>query len=214
MLASAAMPPAPSIRVADYELFERLGEGGAGQVYRAQDRGGTSVAVKLLGPAADLDPEAAHARFRREVEILRVVLHDARVAANAAIYREQLEELAAEFQRGTLTKEEFERDGREIEHRIVSEYGKPVGPQPAGWRPNSAVALVVGLLLLGMLFIDGNSRWFGLIGFVPLLAFPIAPFWPGEQSGLQDRLRGACPARLRTEPARRLQRHHGAPHLR
>ena len=73
------MPPAPSIRIADYELFERLGEGGSGQVYRAQDRTGTSVAVKLLGPAADLDPEAARARFRREVEILRGLEHPALV---------------------------------------------------------------------------------------------------------------------------------------
>ncbi len=72
------MPAAPaSIRVADYELFERLGEGGAGQVYRALDKSGTNVAVKLLGPAADLDPEAAHARFRREVDILRQLDHPA-----------------------------------------------------------------------------------------------------------------------------------------
>src|SRR3954471_19714352 len=72
--------PAPSIRIADYELFERLGEGGAGQVYRAVDRAGTSVAIKLLGPAADLDPDAAHARFRREVEILKVLDHPALVS--------------------------------------------------------------------------------------------------------------------------------------
>jgi len=72
---------------------------------------------------------------------------DARVAANAAIYREQLEELAAELQRGAITREEFERASREIEHRIVSEYGKPAAPQPAGWRPNTAAALAVGLLL-------------------------------------------------------------------
>lgn len=78
MLASARMPAAPaSIRVADYELFERLGEGGSGQVYRAMDAQGTHVAVKLLGPAADLDPEAAHARFRREVDILRQLDHPA-----------------------------------------------------------------------------------------------------------------------------------------
>lgn len=72
---------------------------------------------------------------------------DARVAANAAIYREQLEELAAELQRGALTQEEFERGSREIEHRIVSEYGQPAAPQPAGWRPNTAAALAVGLLV-------------------------------------------------------------------
>jgi cytochrome c-type biogenesis protein CcmH len=72
---------------------------------------------------------------------------DLRVAANAAIYREQLEELAAELQRGALTREEFERASREVEQRIVAEYGKPVAPPPAGWRPNMAAALAVGLLL-------------------------------------------------------------------
>ena len=71
--------PAPSIRIATYELFERLGEGGSGQVYRAQTADGAAVAVKLLGPAADLDPVAAHARFRREVEILRGLDHPALV---------------------------------------------------------------------------------------------------------------------------------------
>jgi cytochrome c-type biogenesis protein CcmH len=77
----------------------------------------------------------------------RTTAPDARVAANAAIYREQLEELAAELQRGALTKEEFERASREVERRIVSEYGKPAAPQPAGWRRNTAAALAVGLLL-------------------------------------------------------------------
>ncbi len=32
-----------------------------------------------------------------------------------------------------------------------------------------AVRIVVGLALLSLLFMDGNARWFGLIGFVPLL---------------------------------------------
>ena len=77
----------------------------------------------------------------------RTTAPDARVAANAAIYREQFEELGAELQRGALTKEEFERGSREIKHRIVSEYGEPAAPQPAGWRPNAAAALAVGLLL-------------------------------------------------------------------
>jgi len=77
----------------------------------------------------------------------RTTAPDARVAANAAVYREQLEELAAELQRGTLTKEEFERASREVEQRVVAEYGKPAAPQPAGWRPNTAAALAVGMLL-------------------------------------------------------------------
>ncbi|HEY8068375.1 MAG TPA: c-type cytochrome biogenesis protein CcmI [Burkholderiales bacterium] len=77
----------------------------------------------------------------------RTTAPDAHVAANAAIYREQLAELAADLQRGAVTREEFERSGREIEHRIVSEHGLPAAPQPAGWRPNTAVAVLVGLLL-------------------------------------------------------------------
>ena len=72
--------PAPAIRIAEYTLYERLGEGGTGQVHRATDASGTSVAIKLLGPAADLDPDAARARFRREVDILRTLDHPALVS--------------------------------------------------------------------------------------------------------------------------------------
>jgi len=71
---------------------------------------------------------------------------DARIAANAAIYREQLAELGAELQRGVLTKEEFERAGREIERRIVAEHAGGA-PAPATHRPPLAAALAVGLLL-------------------------------------------------------------------
>jgi cytochrome c-type biogenesis protein CcmH len=77
----------------------------------------------------------------------RGAVPEVRAAANAAIYREQLEELAAELQRGTVTKQEFERTSREIEHRIVSEYGKPAAPQPAESRRSTTAALALGLLL-------------------------------------------------------------------
>ena len=71
---------------------------------------------------------------------------DARVTANAAIYREQLEDLAAELQRGALTKEEFARGSREIEHRIVAEH-EDGAPAPVTHRPAVAAALAVGLLV-------------------------------------------------------------------
>ena len=73
-----AASPGP-IHISSYELGERLGEGGGGQVYRAIDRDGRSVALKLLGPAADLEPEAARARFKREVAILAQLDHPALV---------------------------------------------------------------------------------------------------------------------------------------
>lgn len=76
----------------------------------------------------------------------RTTAPDARVAANAAIYLEQLDELAADLQRGAITTEEFERASREVEHRIVAEHGGGA-PAAASHRPAVATALAVGLLL-------------------------------------------------------------------
>jgi cytochrome c-type biogenesis protein CcmH len=81
----------------------------------------------------------------------RTAAPDARVAANAEIYREQLEELGAELQRGAIGREEFERAGRDIERRIVAEHaggnaGGTAG-EPAQHRPLLAAAIAVGLLL-------------------------------------------------------------------
>jgi len=71
---------------------------------------------------------------------------DARSAANAAIYREQLEELGAELQRGALTAEELERASREIERRVVAEHTAGT-PAPARHRAPVAAAIAVGLLV-------------------------------------------------------------------
>jgi cytochrome c-type biogenesis protein CcmH len=76
----------------------------------------------------------------------RTTAPDSRIAANAAIYREQLDELAAELQRGALTQEEFARASREVEHRIVAEHAGGA-PALAAHRPAFAAALALGLLL-------------------------------------------------------------------
>ena len=91
----------------------------------------------------------------------RTTAPDVRVAANAAIYREQLDELEADLQRGVISREEFERASREVEHRIVAEHAGGA-PSAAAHRPAVAAALVVGLLLplaavLGYLLL-GNPR--------------------------------------------------------
>jgi tetratricopeptide (TPR) repeat protein len=62
-----------SIELGPYQLLERIGEGGSGQVYRARGPAGP-VAVKILGPASDLD-DAARARFRREIGALGQIAH-------------------------------------------------------------------------------------------------------------------------------------------
>jgi tetratricopeptide (TPR) repeat protein len=64
---------AASIELGPYQLLERIGEGGSGQIYRATGPAG-AVAVKVLGPAADLD-DAARARFGREIAALGQLSH-------------------------------------------------------------------------------------------------------------------------------------------
>ncbi|MGO0575406.1 protein kinase domain-containing protein [Ornithinimicrobium panacihumi] len=63
----------------DYELHERLGEGGMGVVWRATDRRGREVAIKVLREHIAHD-EHARERLRREVHTLARV-HHPRVAA-------------------------------------------------------------------------------------------------------------------------------------
>jgi hypothetical protein len=65
--------PATTISLGAYELGDRIGEGGSGQIYRARGPGGP-VAVKMLGPASDLD-DAARARFHREILALGQIEH-------------------------------------------------------------------------------------------------------------------------------------------
>ena len=78
----------------------------------------------------------------------RTAAPDARISSNAAVYREQLEELGAELQRGAIAREEFERASREIEHRIVDEHGAGSGaPEAARHRAPVAAAVAVGLLV-------------------------------------------------------------------
>lgn len=76
----------------------------------------------------------------------RTAAPDVRVAANAAVYREQLEELGAELQRGAITQAEFERASREVERRIVAEHAAGA-PEPALHRPPRAAAIAVAVLL-------------------------------------------------------------------
>jgi cytochrome c-type biogenesis protein CcmH len=71
---------------------------------------------------------------------------DARVAANAGIYREQLEELGAELQRGALTQPEYEQATRELERRIVAEHAATT-PEEASRRPLKPAAIAIAVLL-------------------------------------------------------------------
>ena len=66
---------ATSIQLGSYQLGARLGEGGSSEVFRATGPDGREVAVKLLGPHAELDDERARSRFRREIELVGELDH-------------------------------------------------------------------------------------------------------------------------------------------
>jgi len=62
-------------RLGPYEVRERIGAGGMGEVYRARDtRLDRDVAIKILPPAFTQDPER-RARFEREARLLAALNH-------------------------------------------------------------------------------------------------------------------------------------------
>jgi Tol biopolymer transport system component len=65
----------PGARVGAYEVVERIGAGGMGEVYRARDtRLGRDVAIKTLPASLARDPERL-ARFEREARLLAALNH-------------------------------------------------------------------------------------------------------------------------------------------
>ena len=98
-------------RLGNYELRERLGQGGMGTVYRAVHSKLKRVfAVKTLAPKLVHDPEVL-ARFRREVEASGRLQHPNIVAASDADEADGVHFLVMEYVDGSNLAELVRRDG-------------------------------------------------------------------------------------------------------
>src|ERR1700687_4536298 len=70
-----ADPMAPGTMIAHYQVDSRLGQGGMGAVYLADDtRLGRRVALKVLPPGVAADPERMH-RFVQEAKLASALTH-------------------------------------------------------------------------------------------------------------------------------------------
>jgi serine/threonine protein kinase len=69
------MPPAPQQRVGPYKILSRIGKGGMGEVFLAEDaRLGRRLALKFLTADFASDPSALD-RFRREARTVSALNH-------------------------------------------------------------------------------------------------------------------------------------------
>src|SRR4051794_25611657 len=81
-----------------FEILNRLGQGGAGQVFLAKSRGGRHVAIKVLSDQAK-DPEVASA-LAREASLCARLNHEAIVQVRRFIEEEGFTALVFEYVKG------------------------------------------------------------------------------------------------------------------
>ncbi len=102
---SPASPAATRRRIGVYELRERIGVGGMGEVYRARDmRLGRDVAVKILPGAFATDPDRI-ARFEREARVLAALNHANIATLYGVEESDGVRALAIELVEGTTLSE-------------------------------------------------------------------------------------------------------------
>jgi len=134
--ATTRLAVAPGTRLGPYEVVERIGAGGMGEVYRARDtRLGRDVAVKVLPEAMTGDADAL-ARFEREARAIAAFAHP-NVCALHDVGRDggvdylvmellEGETLAQRLERGPLPVEEALRTGIEIAEALEAAHARGI----------------------------------------------------------------------------------------
>jgi serine/threonine protein kinase len=131
--------PAMPDRLGDFRLVERLGTGGMGVVYLAEQVSlGRSVALKLIRPE-QLYFAHARERFRREIEAIALLQHASIVPIHATGEENGIPYYAMEYVRGASLaqvlaafsgRDPSKLTGRDLRDLIVA--AAPSGADPAG----------------------------------------------------------------------------------
>jgi serine/threonine protein kinase len=105
--------------IAGYRILERVGRGGMGTVYRAEQRSlGRIVAFKVLSPSLVWDKEFID-RFMHEVRAAARLVHPNIVRALDCGQEEQIYYFVMEFMSGGSLEEKIDREGRIAPDRAV-----------------------------------------------------------------------------------------------
>ena len=104
--------PEPSTRLGQYEILERIGQGGMGTVYRARHVNlDNEVALKVLAPRFATDPGFV-ARFQREARAAATLSHANIVHVTDAGEDRGLHYIVMEFIDGTTLSDVLARQGK------------------------------------------------------------------------------------------------------
>jgi TolB-like protein/tRNA A-37 threonylcarbamoyl transferase component Bud32 len=102
-------------RIAHYEILDKLGQGGMGEVYRAHDtKLGRDVALKVLPEDAARDPER-HARFVREARSIAALKHPNIVTVYSVEESDGVTFLTMELVEGRSLSEVIPADGMRLD---------------------------------------------------------------------------------------------------
>src|ERR1700681_1932078 len=95
--------------LAHYKILSKLGEGGMGEVYLAEDsRLGRKVALKLLPPQFARDPERLR-RFEKEARAASALNHPNITTIHKIVRWQETDLIATEFIEGETLRERLTR---------------------------------------------------------------------------------------------------------
>lgn len=117
-------------RLAHYDIVEKLGQGGMGEVYRAHDsKLGRDVALKILRGEGAKDPER-RARFEREARTVAALKHPNIVTIYSVEETDGIPFLTMELVEGRLLSEAIAADGLRLDRFF--DYAIPLA-DAVGW---------------------------------------------------------------------------------